>query len=215
MLLQAALGLNDRMLSDSEYIMRRRRRFGASNLVRSDKSQSCSSVRSWGVLTRREIGWAAKHCFPTSHLIIYILSSREFPSWGAREYDRFEVIICSMRMVRGRFPDRANQHWSREGKNGLSGWTSAPGSSTLMRNQISGVECATSRQWRHTRVKSRGGLAKFADMVVVPIEKILLGQFGMSLTRSKNTACRTSTGSRCIMAGYVVQVNCQIDTRDV
>lgn len=55
-------------------------------------------------------------------------------------------------------------------------------------------------------MKSRGGLPKFADMAVVLLsyEKIL-GQSGSSLTASKNTTCRTSTGNRCIMGGHVVQ----------
>jgi len=103
--------------------------------------------------------------------------------------------MYSMQMVRGRLSDWASQNQSREGKNGSSGWTSSPGSTTLMCNQISRVECATFRQWRHTRVKSRRGLAKFSEMVVLPNEKIT-GKSGPSLTTSNNIVCRSSTGSR-------------------
>lgn len=50
MLPQAALGLNDRMVSNSEYSIRARQRFGALNSMRSVKFQSRSSVLSWDIL---------------------------------------------------------------------------------------------------------------------------------------------------------------------
>jgi hypothetical protein len=99
-----------------------------------------------------------------------------------------------MQMVRGRLSDWASQNQSRERKNGSSGWTSNPGNTTLMRDQISVIGYAEFHQWRHTRVKNRDGLAKFSDMVVVPNEKIL-GKSGPSLTTSKNIIRRSSTDS--------------------
>lgn len=79
-----------------------------------------------------------------------------------------------------------------------------------MRDQTPAVECATTRQRRHTLMKTRGGLATSTEMMSDSHEKIL-GQSGTSLTMSKKTCCRSSTGSRWMYGSVGVTLTGELE----
>jgi len=172
--------------------MRSRWRFGALNLLRPDHAHS--KVLSCGV-SKLEQGHSCPYSTPTTVSHRMLSDCRISRSWmtGWDSMRRHVNSIRSMRRVRSWLPERASQDWSRDERNGFNG-SSPLGSVTWMRDQSPVVECATSRQRRHTRVKTRGGLAKFPETRVF-INLKILGQSEMSLTMSENICCKSSTGS--------------------